>query len=60
VTNELTVRSQISIDPMTASDPKRDLPLICGSQSFPVKKNLLIEKFDLFVENPDLDRKSVV
>jgi hypothetical protein len=53
-TNALTVRSQISISLMTSSDPKRDLPLICGSQSFTVKKTLLIEKFGLFLEKPDL------
>jgi hypothetical protein len=39
---------------MAAPDPKHDLPLICRSQSFPVKKTLLMEKFSLFLEHPKL------
>jgi hypothetical protein len=48
------VQSQMARLPSLRSDPKHDLPLICGSKSFPVKKTLLMEKFGLFLEKPQL------
>jgi hypothetical protein len=47
-------RMSVLVNPMTVRVPKHDLPLICGSQSFPVKKTLLMEKSGLFLENPEL------
>jgi hypothetical protein len=39
---------------MASRDPKRELLLICDSQSFSVKKTLLMEQFNLFLEKPHL------
>jgi hypothetical protein len=48
------VHPQIARLPSLRPDPKQELPLICESKSFPVKKTLLMEKFSLFLEKPQL------